>query len=754
METFPQGGKLMKKLKNILFAGLATAVLGVGVAVSAHQEKAKVTEAATETTVYYAVPSEVVGSYTVKLNINRQGDGDDWMTYDMTKLSDTYGGYDLYSYTYTDLYDGVGVMQFQLLDGETWISQQQPISSWTNVERYNGKVYVYDDGWHSYAAGHDTYIPMRSSFFTNWTDNAGSIASVDAKFWGENYSFEALSPFYRGETGEGWTGTLTSRTWKQSTQYVYFQLGAAKDFGDKHPNGHTHLVFHYGPYSADFYNNTFVENPMTLRYFKVPDDKFAELTAEADNFDMYVEVVDPATEDYGFANFGYLHVNQTLSSTSDAMRYFLNHLSTDSREWEVNKRREIQNTYFENESQKEVFFATVSDISDSFSTNESFVNHWYFDHNFFNGDYGPEKHFDQAISTFSVRPGDGEMPFNNEGGFFRGWYQGLGEGGFVASDGLRYRFISRPFVLSGTGIISIKMAGKASLHVIDATQKNTDTQSADLAWIDNKAFNMSGNTWNMADSGFNTTAMVYHVINLEAYLGRTIQLAICDYDYSDWSACYFDELTVNYAARPEYHVDVAVQTNTNGTYYITYPDIYINSTCKSDDNQYGVIYNAGNSVNTDGEQRILDHVDESDSYAAHTVWKQYIESVRGGELGSNVCDVLTSDEVKAFLNAYNALSEGAQQIVCCSDDFQRIGSGEWYNIDPTIFDGNSHYNLGHTIQYLGELNHISVNAYSNSLAVLLFDGAAGSNLYIIIIVGAAVTLTLMLFFVLKKKKQK
>lgn len=123
-------------------------------------------------------------------------------------------------------------------------------------------------------------------------------------------------------------------------------------------------------------------------------------------------------------------------------------------------------------------------------------------------------------------------------------------------------------------------------------------------------------------------------------------------------------------------------------------------------------------------------------------------------LRSNVCDVLTSDEVKAFLNAYNALSEGAQQIVCCSDDFQRIGSGEWYNIDPTIFDGNSHYNLGHTIQYLGELNHISVNAYSNSLAVLLFDGAAGSNLYIIIIVGAAVTLTLMLFFVLKKKKQK
>lgn len=483
------------------------------------------------------------------------------------------------------------------------------------------------------AIDYETYLPMNASFFTNWTDEAGSFAGVDARFWGENYSFEALDNFYRGESAEGWTGTLTSKTWKQHTQYVYFQLGGARDFD--HPDGHAHLVFHYGSYSEDFYNNTFVENPMTLRYFKVPDEKFAELTKNSDDFDMYVEIVDPATSGYGFVNLGYFHVNQSLESTSDAMRYFLNHLSTDSREWEINKRKEIFNTYFDNAAQREVFFSTVSDISDSFSSNEDFLNHWYFDHNYFNNVYDPARHFDKAISTYSVRPGDTQMPFNNEGGFFRGWYENDTEGGFVASDGLRYRFVSRPFVLSGTGIISIKMAGKASLHVIDPSQKNTDTQGADLAWIDNKAMQMDGDQWNMAVSGFNTTAMVYHVINLEAYLGKTIQLAISDYDTSGWSACYFDELTVNYSFRPEYQVDVAVQTNTQGTFYITYPDIYMNSTCKGDSNPFGVIYNAGNSVNTDGEHRILDHVDESDSYAAHTVWKQYIESVRGGELGSN-----------------------------------------------------------------------------------------------------------------------
>ena len=66
----------------------------------------------------------------------------------------------------------------------------------------------------------ETYISMESSFFTNWTNDAGSFAAKDATFWGDNYSFEALDTFFRGETAEGWTGTLTSRTWKQSTQYV------------------------------------------------------------------------------------------------------------------------------------------------------------------------------------------------------------------------------------------------------------------------------------------------------------------------------------------------------------------------------------------------------------------------------------------------------------------------------------------------------------------------------------------------------
>ena len=733
----------MRKLRTLIAVGVAACAMGLGVVVGTHHSEVAKVEAGTETTVYYAVPSNVVGSYTVKFNAKLSNS--DWHSGNMTKLDETFGGCDLYSYTYTDLYDGVDVMQFQLYNGGDWVSQQEPFGIWTPASTYNGKIYVHDDGWYSYDSL-DKYIPMTKAFFTNWTDAAGSIADADARFWGENYSFEALSPFYRGETAEGWTGTLTSITWKQSTQYVYFQLGGARDYD--HANGHAHLVFHYGPYSADFYNNTFVENPMTLRYFKVPDDKFAELTENSNDFDMYVEVVDPAWEGYGFVNLGYFHINQTEESTSDAMRYFLNHLSDDSREWKVNNRRSIFNSYFDNADQRAVFFRTVSDISDSFSTNEDFMKHWYFDHNYFEGSYDTKRHVDKAIGTDTFRPDDNysSMPFNNNGGFFRGWYEGSLDSGFVAADNLRYRFISRPFVLSGSGIVSIKMAGKASLHVIDATSRNSLEQPADLAWIDNKALQMDGAWNNMAASGFNTTAMVRHVINLEAYVGKTIQLAICDKDYEGWSAAYFDDLVTDYSSSLGFKVEYATQANNSGTFYPVFRDIYINSACINDGNQYGIIYNGKSDVNTANGNAILNHVDSSTARSAYEVWNSYIETVRGGKAGNNYCSALVSDGVKAVLNSFNSLSSEAKTIVCDSDDFEVVGGV------PTIYGPTSQYKISRSLAYLGDLNGIDVGIAYNNASFLAKSMDRNSGTIAVIIVALVSVTTLGLLLVIKKRK--
>lgn len=135
--------------------------------------------AATETTVYYAIPSDVVGTYTVKLNVNRKGNADDWKSYDMTKTDKTFLTYDIYSCEFTDLYDGLGCIQFQLYDGETWKSEEQPFGKkeWTSPSVYNGKMWVYGNSsknWVPYNYDTDEIVITIHCKKTNsWTPSNG-----------------------------------------------------------------------------------------------------------------------------------------------------------------------------------------------------------------------------------------------------------------------------------------------------------------------------------------------------------------------------------------------------------------------------------------------------------------------------------------------------------------------------------------------------------------------------------------------------
>lgn len=104
--------------------------------------------AGTVTTVYLAISASTVGSYTVKLNVNYKGDGEDWHQFNMTKTAYKYNSKDVYTYTFTDAYNGLGKLQFQLYSGSTWKEQDQAISSWTTVSTYNNKLWEYKSvGW-------------------------------------------------------------------------------------------------------------------------------------------------------------------------------------------------------------------------------------------------------------------------------------------------------------------------------------------------------------------------------------------------------------------------------------------------------------------------------------------------------------------------------------------------------------------------------------------------------------------------------
>lgn len=135
--------------------------------------------AATETTVYYSIPTATVGSNNVRLSVNFKGDGDEWHRYAMVLTSVTHNGDPVYACAFTDAWDGLGVMQIQLYDGDTWISQEVPFDSWTAASVYNGKMWVHDGStWQDAPAGAAVPDPVytvagdsETLFGTAWATN-------------------------------------------------------------------------------------------------------------------------------------------------------------------------------------------------------------------------------------------------------------------------------------------------------------------------------------------------------------------------------------------------------------------------------------------------------------------------------------------------------------------------------------------------------------------------------------------------------
>ena len=502
-----------------------------------------------------------------------------------------------------------------------------------------------------------THIEMSADAFIDYAEEKGSFANADATFWGENYSFNALEPFFRGETAEGWTGSLTLKSWKQYTQFIRFQWGGAHNIEDN-----IYLEIHYGEYSVSVFNETFSENTMMMDYFKIPDEQYA-LLDKTNGFDMHIKLVDNRTSDYGFHNFGCLYVNQSEEEVSNAMRYYLNHINlTDTREWKLNNSKTIYNYYLNNDHLKSVFLKTVSSADEDFENIGNFLNHWYIDVNYGNN-AADARHVDAVVSNRAIRDGS-NMQYNPTGAsYFAGWYDA--PYGFIASDYPTYRFVSRPFVLGGTGLVSVKMAGRsASLHVIDA-----ETQQ-DLAWADLRTFSTAGEE-SKQYLGFNTVTMVRHYINLSEYLGKKIQLAIADVYEDNWAASYFDELITNYETYPTFGIDGLLQDLGLGLdkTYSYYFDQYIAST-HIDNDPNGLKYVKGKEEVTT--------VDESSIYQAYKLLKHYYSALRSEANGFNY-ENATAEVRKELFDEYFAIDAEARLIFDNSKDF-KVGlfDEEWH----------------------------------------------------------------------------
>ena len=538
-----------------------------------------------------------------------------------------------------------------------------------------------------------TEITVDESFFVkhkaldaeNWSEgfdaNAGYIIdNANQTYWNEGYSYQAMGKFFDGcswgEGGrEGWTGRLLSQSWTQSTQYIYFTWGCAND-SNRGSGAAVKLIMHVqhgeDTFAWDVYNDTFSGIAMVYRYFEIPSATFDTFNGE--DFTMWIEFYDGRGTDYGAHTFGWLHVNQTWEGVMSGARTYYDALRTPMQE----------NIYNHFRGNLPLICALDDVLTEDFETQAGFESNFSYDNDYGNKDWMDGRHPGSVIATSDCRGEGTNMPYNKtDNGLFRGWYDD-GVGGYVASDVPTYRFVSRPFVLKGTGLVSIKMGGRgASFHVLDfVTGDELAFIDVDAADRTHKAFKtntgVENEQKNIALSGFNTVTMVRHYINLDQYLGRVLRVAIADVHDSNWAAAYFDELVTRYTTYPQFKVDSVAQTVDEKTTYSHYQDIFVNSTSYAHDKN-GILY-TGSSINAHMNAAENWHVDESAAKKAYDLLVYYYDTFRTAGTGFSRCDVNATE----LLSRYNALSEEAKAIVNAAQDFDCSNKGagqQWYDND-------------------------------------------------------------------------
>lgn len=148
----------------------------------------------TATTIYFSPSSDnntknycdstgaLNSGYTLKVNYNKKGDGSDWGNTIMTLDSGTYSGKKVYKASFTDSYNGLGTLQFQVYQGSTWITESKPISSWTAVTVYNGKLYN-GSAWVDYSG---TDVPAKKVYDAVASDaikNNSNLYTINTTFY-------------------------------------------------------------------------------------------------------------------------------------------------------------------------------------------------------------------------------------------------------------------------------------------------------------------------------------------------------------------------------------------------------------------------------------------------------------------------------------------------------------------------------------------------------------------------------------------
>ena len=530
----------------------------------------------------------------------------------------------------------------------------------------NDKKFYEGDTESSSTEGEVTYLPVDgdgnfslvNSSKKNVTEVSSFIKNRTDTFW-TTRSYSALDKFVDSinNNGEDWTGTFKSKSFTQNKKYIYFTLGG-------NSSNSVTLIDDSNNSTIETINNNYFSDPnascnMLIYSIEVSDTNLGHL--------MHVEVNDTTTSGFGGVTFGDLHVNQTEEEVAKAYSIYLNNLNYNSSAAIAAENSKISRDYvynlYTNSNNADLYKFynyQLTDADVTFNQGNDNLSTLAFD-----SEYAEqlttettEFKFDSFISTETAYDWNEQMPFNNNGYFFNG------NGYSTRNETAKFRFMTNKFILSGTGLVSIKMAGRsAQLQVLDPTKIGTaDDPILYTLDVQDYADNGVSNVY-LNGSNYNTMHRVYW--DLSKYKGKEIVLAVADKDTNgSWGMIFWDDLITKYDTLPSLTVDTFSQTakESNDTYYGAFTDLYVKAS--DTEGEYNTTFNE-----------------------AYKFLNSYYAVSSKVDKKHNYFDSLNTSEAKAVVDAYGKLSTEAKAIVDSSKDFYFDGTGDdWQKNKPIVAD--------------------------------------------------------------------
>ena len=586
------------------------------------------------------------------------------------------------------------------------------------------------------------YIPFAEGNFKSeeWADTkyptaADWVCGQYGTFWYFRY-FGALDDFYDGNRIEEWTGTIESISWIQNeaTPYVTFTLG-----GNVQDSSYVEIVDENGNNATTveggkIYNNKFSDPSLSVNMIV----KVVEISPEYFNKPIHLELHDGKTGGFGMIEFGALSPNQSAEEVTNTLWHhgfggqgtnFKRPDNSDPADSNYAAQEYVWNIYKTDSEyssfMSEAIFPSKTKIVEGFESGV-LSDDWVFDGNY--GSWSDTEGGDSVYPYYDrseavsdrVSTNFCSIPFNKDGTYFlNGW---KGEDG-AADEPASYRLLSRPFTLTGTGLISAKLGGRTaqiSLYSYDGNKPGPDAKP--LVSYHNENFVDSVDVSN----GITNVTMRRVYLDASAYLGQTVVLALEDYETGgNWAHAMFDSIDTNVdLADFKFTVDVVTQEKDGVSKRIGVTDIY----------------RAGAS------KEGLANIKE-----AHAFLEDYYSTARGKGSLFTYCE-LPIDDLNRLVEGYAGLSTEAKAIVDRSDDFSYAD----YLNHKDIVDYEDDIVLTTVGQSMSNLNSIAETERNSTNGIFAVNQtlngssmAAISILAVLLIVGAS----LFVYLRIRKKKE-